>query len=118
MVARKAPRCGCGARPREAQRFAGAGIPGPGLTPHCRRACQYRHDRAEPNDMTGKFKIGDHVGWNSAARRVNRRASTVPSRLHGRTSCRESDCKDVEISAADGSLNKKECRKRISRMIT
>src|SRR3546814_3625404 len=71
MVARKAPRCGCGARPREAQRFAGAGIPGPGITPHCRRACQYRHERAETNDMTGKFKIGDHVGWNSEAGRVS-----------------------------------------------
>src|SRR3546814_12847578 len=73
MVARKAPRCGCGARPREAQRFAGAGIPGPGITPHCRRACQYRHERAETNDMTGKFKIGDHVGWNSEAGRSEER---------------------------------------------
>src|SRR3546814_10826807 len=73
MVARKAPRCGCGARPREAQRFAGAGIPGPGITPHCRRACQYRHERAETNDITGKFKIGDHVGWNSEAGRVSGR---------------------------------------------
>src|SRR3546814_13725207 len=87
MVARKAPRCGCGARPREAQRFAGAGIPGPGITPHCRRACQYRHERAETNDMTGKFKNGDHVAWNSEAGRVHE---------IGRTRCGERGGQNVK----------------------